>query len=910
MKMGMRSSRADTSAGSGSSSSLKRSAKHGLEQIEARSALSDAIFNSAYFWQMATDERGVIQIFNVGAEAMLGYDAVDVVDRITPADISDPQELIKRAAELSAELDTPIAPGFEALVFKAKRGIEDIYELTYVRKDGNRFPAIVSVTALRDAAEDIIGYLLIGTDTSARTEVTAKGTAGHHTDDASGPDSAMAAAGTILIVDERVQNRRLLQTLLEPEGYVTRTAASGEEALTSIAADQPDLILMDVMIPGMNGQEVARTIKADRSTRNIPIIMVTAQTDREARLAAMDGGAEDFLTKPIDRTELWLRVRNLLRLKRLSDLLEQDQVTVDADAEARTADLQRFRAAMDTTNDSIVLVSRTTMQFVEVNATAAQMLGYSREELLELGPRVSMSRDQLKAEYDQIIASQGRTASIETAHRKDGSTFPIEVHRQAQRSGADWIIVVVTRDITERIEAESRLQRQAHFDALTGLLNRTRFRETLTKTLAHASTIGQTVAVLFLDLDYFKNVNDTYGHGVGDELLIQVSDRLVQCVRVRDCIGRLGGDEFALILTMPKGRHDAAVVASKIQTALLEPFCLNGRNVPVTVTVTASIGITLSPDDATDADTLLRYADTAMYTAKQAGRDNYQFFTSAMDTEVSHRLELETALRQAVKNGEFVLHYQPQVELAGGHVIGLEALLRWERPGHGLVQPGEFIAALEESDLIVDVGRWVIAAACEQIREWIRRGIDPVRVAVNVSPRQLVKGDLEGDVLRALDVFGVPGGLLEVEVTETLLMTSTDRTGATLQTLKAAGVHVSIDDFGTGYSSLAYLRRFPIDKLKIDRSFICDVTKNADDAAIVMAIIRMGHCLNLEVIAEGVETASQLAFLRGNDCDQMQGYYFSTPLPVPALEALLLAGTSLPAADGQTLARRSTSAVR
>jgi EAL domain-containing protein (putative c-di-GMP-specific phosphodiesterase class I) len=281
-----------------------------------------------------------------------------------------------------------------------------------------------------------------------------------------------------------------------------------------------------------------------------------------------------------------------------------------------------------------------------------------------------------------------------------------------------------------------------------------------------------------------------------------------------------------------------------------------------------------------------------------------------MDTEVSHRLELETALRQAVKNGEFVLHYQPQVELAGGHVIGLEALLRWERPGHGLVQPGEFISTLEESDLIVDVGRWVIAAACEQIREWIGRGIDPVPVAVNVSPRQLVKGDLEADVLRALDVFQVPGGLLEVEVTETLLMTSTDRTGATLQRLKDAGVHVSIDDFGTGYSSLAYLRRFPIDRLKIDRSFICDVTTNADDAAIVMAIIRMGHCLNLEVIAEGVETASQLAFLRGQDCDMMQGYYFSTPLPAPALEALLLAGTSLPATDGRTIAHRSISAVR
>jgi len=608
-------------------------------------------------------------------------------------------------------------------------------------------------------------------------------------------------------------------------------------------------------------------------------------------------------------------VRNLLRLKELSDLLEHHQGTLEAevqartaDLQARTADLQRFRTAMDATDDAITLVNRTTMQFVEVNAAASQMFGFSREELLERGPLdvATASRERLVELYDEIIAGQGRTETIERMHRKDGSAFPAEVHRHAQRVGSGWIIVAVVRDITRRAQAESRLQHMAHFDALTGLLNRTLFHETLTKTLVQASALGQTVAVLFMDLDNFKNVNDTYGHAAGDELLIQVSDRLIQCVRVRDTVGRLGGDEFALILMIPQGKHDvAAVVAKKIQSALLEPFHLDGHE----VTVTASIGIAMHPGDATDAETLLMYADTALHQAKQGGRDTFQFFTSAMNTEVWRRLELETALRQAVKNEEFVVHYQPKVQLAGGHVVGLEALLRWDRPGYGLVPPSEFIYALEDSGLIVEVGRWVIAAACEQIRAWIRRGIDPVQVSVNVSPRQFIKGDLQGDVLLALDTYEVPAHLLELELTETLLMTSTDNTIAALRNLKAVGVQISIDDFGTGYSSLAYLRRFPVDKLKIDLSFIRDVTHSPDDDSIVSAIIQMGHSLNLAVIAEGVETAPQLAFLRRHQCDQIQGYYFSRPLPLPALEQLLLAGTSLPAPHGDSAVAPATSAL-
>ena len=423
----------------------------------------------------------------------------------------------------------------------------------------------------------------------------------------------------------------------------------------SIAADPPDLILLDVMMPGLDGRAVASIVKADPATSNIPIIMATAQTDRQGRLAALDAGAEEFLSKPVDRAELWLRVRNLLRLKELSDLLENHHALLEAavqaqtaELRAQTADLQRFRTAMDATDDAITLVNRTTLRFVEVNATASQMFGFSREELLERGPLdvATASRERLVELYDEIIAGQGRTETIERMHRKDGSTFPAEVHRHAQRVGSGWIIVAVVRDITRRVQAESRLQHMAHFDTLTGLLNRTLFHETLTKTLVQASALGQTVAVLFMDLDHFKNVNDTYGHAAGDELLIQVSDRLIKCVRVRDAVGRLGGDEFALILMVPDGHRDAEAMAGQIQTALLEPFRVDGHE----VTVTASIGIAMHPGDATDAETLLMYADTAMSQAKQGGRDAFQFFTSAMNLEVWRRLELDAALRQAVKN--------------------------------------------------------------------------------------------------------------------------------------------------------------------------------------------------------------------------------------------------------------------
>ena len=715
----------------------------------------------------------------------------------------------------------------------------------------------------------------------------------------------MNRVATILIVDDQEANRRLLEVLLKPEGYATITAADGQEALTAVADHSIDLILLDVMMPKMDGYELASILKADPTTKAIPIIMVTAQVDRETRLAALETGVEEFLTKPVDRAELWLRVRNLLRLKEYGDLLADYSVVLEQRVAERTANLNRFRMAMDSAADAIFLTDRTTMTIIEANATASNLLGYTRDELLGAYPHELSGApvDQLENIYDALIAGDTTDSVVKTLQsRKDGTFFPAELHRYAHRSGDDWIIVSMVRDITDREAAEERLQHLAHYDALTGLPNRTLFYDTLKKSLLRASHEKWQLAVMFLDVDHFKNVNDTLGHAVGDKLLADLANRLVGCVRLRDTVGRLGGDEFGLILAMEKDELGGVAVANKIKQALRAPFDVGGNY----VTVTASIGITMYPADASRPATLIRYADTAMYGAKQAGRDTFRFFKPQMNSDVHKRLKLEQALRRAIDNDEFVLHYQPKVHVSSGRIVGLEALLRWDKPGAGVVLPDQFVPALEETGLISEVGRWVIHQACRQIAAWSASDVGAMRVAVNVAGRQFLDTDLDGEIGAALLAHGVSADALELELTESSLIPNTERTIATLRKLKARGVQVSIDDFGTGYSCLAYLRKFPIDTLKIDLAFIRNVTTDPADAAMTETIIRMAHSLRMEVIAEGVETAAQLSYLARQGCDQVQGFYFSRALPVLELEELLRAGPSLPVRGGTPRTTRRT----
>lgn len=437
-------------------------------------------------------------------------------------------------------------------------------------------------------------------------------------------------------------------------------------------------------------------------------------------------------------------------------------------------------------------------------------------------------------------------------------------------------IAGIAADITRRKAAEEKLVHLAHYDALTGLPNRVLFHDRLKHATAQAQRGHSRVAVMFVDLDRFKLANDTLGHAAGDLLLKQVSQRLSDCIRKCDTVARLSGDEFGVILGDVSVADDACVVAQKILSALVNPFCVQGCE----LYVTASVGVSMYPDDGDDAQDLLKYADNAMYRAKQAGRNNFQFYTGEMNVRTTHRFEMETGLRRAVERQEFQLHYQPKVDLSDGKITGFEALLRWQRPGNaGLVSPAEFVPLLEETGLIVPVGEWLIDAACAQIEAWRSEGIEPRPIAINLSARQFSDKNLGESIKRALDAHQVDSHLLELEITESSLMHNNDLAIATLKYLKSLGLRIALDDFGTGYSSLSYLKRFPLYALKVDRSFVRDITTDVDDATITLAIIGMAHNLGLKVIAEGVETEAQLAFLSINHCDQMQGYYFSRPVP-------------------------------
>ncbi|MDN5754113.1 MAG: EAL domain-containing protein, partial [Nitrosospira sp.] len=427
----------------------------------------------------------------------------------------------------------------------------------------------------------------------------------------------------------------------------------------------------------------------------------------------------------------------------------------------------------------------------------------------------------------------------------------------------------------DRKNTEQRFTYLAQFDTLTELPNRNLFLDRLRQAMEHAQRDRARIGVVFVDLDRFKIVNDTMGHGIGDQLLIQVAQRLQQCARSGDTVARLGGDEFAFILSDLSQTEDAALVAEKVIIALSQSFELEEQE----VYISASLGIGVYPGDGADAESLLRNADTAMFQAKQHGPAMYQFYLPHMNECAAARLKMDTQLRGALARREFVLHYQPKASLTSGEITGFEALLRWQHPARGLVPPLQFISVLEDTGLIVSVGEWVVRTVCEQIGKWQGQGLVPHPISINLSARQFQQRDLDAVIGKTLEITGIDPHLLEFELTESVLMKEVEAAAAALQNLKAFGVQISMDDFGTGYSSLVYLKRFPLDVLKIDRAFIRDVTTDPDDAAIAVAMIKLAHSLGLRVVAEGVETRAQLDFLIEHDCDEMQGYYFSKPLP-------------------------------
>jgi diguanylate cyclase (GGDEF)-like protein/PAS domain S-box-containing protein len=546
----------------------------------------------------------------------------------------------------------------------------------------------------------------------------------------------------------------------------------------------------------------------------------------------------------------------------------------------------RFRALVQNSADIITIHDANGITTFEA-PSASRVLGRPPGALIGHSPWESVHpRDvgRVRKAFDIVVHGKGTPASIEFRYRHaNGSWIWLEA---VGNNLLDYPhvrgVVLTSRDITRRKAAERQIEHLAHHDFLTDLPNRSLLHDRLDVALAQARRHGHLVAALFVDLDRLKVVNDTLGHAAGDEMLREAATRLASCTREGDTVARLGGDEFMVVLPNLSDARSAAAAAQKILDSLAPPTQLKGQE----VCVSASIGVSLFPADAADAEALIRNADAAMYSAKRYGGDNYQFYTADLNVQVQERLAIEQGLRNAEQRNELYLLYQPKIDLESGSIIGVEALLRWQHPSLGLVSPERFIPVAEETGLIIPIGEWVLRTACERIRTWRDLGIE-LPVAVNLSACQFRQRNLAETIHRILSETGVPPQCLEIEITESDVMENAESAIATLDDLKSQGISISVDDFGTGYSSLSYLKRFPLDVLKIDRSFVRDIAVDSDDAAIVEAIIALARSLDIKVVAEGVETEDQMAFLNRAGCNFAQGYLFSAPVSPEEIVALL-----------------------
>lgn len=551
---------------------------------------------------------------------------------------------------------------------------------------------------------------------------------------------------------------------------------------------------------------------------------------------------------------------------------------------------RRYRSIFENAIEGI-FQSTPNQGYLTVNPALARMYGYDSPD--QLIHDLSDIEHQLyvdpgrRTEFMRVMARDGSITNFESRiYRRDGSIIWISENARAVRDDNGRVLFYegTVEAITERKLHDSAIRHQATHDALTGLPNRALLHEKLHHAIGEANHSGSLIAMAFIDLDQFKFVNDSLGHAVGDELLKIMAQRLQSCLREGDVVARLGGDEFVILLTGGLSEERINDIARRILSAVAQPCSIAGRD----LIMTCSIGISLSQSDGLEIETLMRNADAAMYRAKELGRNNFQYFAAEMNKRMAGRLDMLTRLQLAIEREEFQLYYEPKYELLSRRIVGVEALIRWRTPD-GMVSPGQFIPFAEETGLILPIGEWVLRTACAQNRAWQRMGLPSLPVSVNLSRRQLASGDLSAQVVGILDQSGLAPECLELEVTESMVMQDPERAAVMLGRLHALGVQVSMDDFGTGYSSLGYLRKFSVQCLKIDQSFLRDVTQNPDSAAIVKAIISLGHSLDLRVLAEGIETAEQYAFMCATGCDEFQGYYLSRPMPAEAFAELLRA---------------------
>ena len=689
----------------------------------------------------------------------------------------------------------------------------------------------------------------------------------------------------VLHVDDDAASLLMAEGSLEDAGFDVVHAADGVQALQQFKNHEPDLIIMDAVMPVMDGFEAITHIRSNAMGAHVPILMITGLDDLDSITRAYDEGATDFLTKPINFFVLPHRIQYMLRSKRTADALRSSQAKLDN--AQRIARLGHW--------DWNVVSNELTW-----SNEFGRTMGYLPNQLKGswVGFLEKLSDDQRHSV--RMAASQAveevRGFSVEFtlgkfSESEQDRTIRLEAEPHVNEQGECTHLRGTMQDITERTNAQRQIHNLAYFDLVTGLPNRAQLNEQLNYALKMAKRRESKFALLFLDLDHFKQVNDTLGHDAGDDLLKQVSGRLTEVVRESDSVAvpvdplddtsiakhtvaRIGGDEFVVLLGSINRVEDAARVAERIAKAISLPYNINDTEVSVTTT----IGISLFPADGQTAELLMKHADVAMYHAKEKGRNGYQFYSRGIHEQALARFSMESELKNAIDNDELDLAYQPKFDVISGQTVGVEALLRWKHPENGNISPAEFIPLAEETGLIMPLGRWVLKQACRQMKDWIDDGMEPITMAVNCSPVQFIRGNMIKDIDEAISQSGLPSNLLEVELTESLFLQNIENGINILQSMKRIGIQISIDDFGTGFSSLSYLKRLPIDKIKIDQSFVQDLSRDPGDAAIVSAIIALSHNLNLSVVAEGVETSEQLDILRSYDCDEYQGFLASEPL--------------------------------
>jgi len=725
-------------------------------------------------------------------------------------------------------------------------------------------------------------------------------------------------AHTILIIDDTPTNLAVVVDHLEDHGFRVVIARNGPEGLKRAQFVHPDLILLDVMMPDMDGFETCRRLKSADVTRDIPVIFMTALEETRDKITGFEVGGVDYVTKPFQIAEALARINTHLALHAMRRQLAvqneqlQREITVREQVEAalqhayddleervaqRTAELAQANTSLRERESRIRRLVESNIigvffwdlgsEISEANEAFLRIVGYTREDLLATTIHwTSMTPAEYRAADERAMAElriNGKCAPYEKEYiRSDGSRVPVLVGAAFLEGSQDKGLAFVL-DLTERKQAESRIRHMAHHDALTGLPNRVLFQDRVSQAIAQAQRSQNRVGMLFIDLDHFKDINDSLGHQIGDRLLRAAARRLQRCLRTGDSVARLGGDEFVISAPALDDDNGAALVAGKVLEALRRPFFIDQHELHVT----GSIGISLYPTDGRDAEALMRAADTAMYYAKERGRDNYQFFTSRLNEAAQRRLTIANRLHQALQRGEFVLHYQPNIEIESGRINSAEALIRWNQPQMGMISPGEFVKIAEETGLIIPMGEWVLRAACAQLKQWHQAGHKDLRVAVNLSPHQFRRPGFAELAARILEESGLPPQSVEMEITEGVFMLQSTENLAILEKLAGLGVRLAVDDFGTGYSSLAYLQHFPIHALKIDQSFVSGIEVDANDTAIVTAIIAMARSLQLRVVAEGVETIEQVAFLQAQNCDALQGFYFSKAVPPEVFVELL-----------------------